>query len=168
MYSSKRQTRVAEVENTALKKLNWNDIMQRILNAYNDISKSINPAELLKIELTASQIKVLTAFNDKHEHTMTELSQALAVTLPTMTAMVDRLMYNRLVTRGRDENDRRVVRVRLTDDGKKMLADLMEVRKKEFEQILKVLSDYEIDLFLSSIENVANLLSKARAKRSLR
>lgn len=153
------------MESAALKERNWNDIMQRILTAYNDISKSINPAELLKIELTSSQIKVLTAFNDKHEHTMTELSRTLAVTLPTMTAMVDRLMQNNLVCRGRDKSDRRIVRVRLTDDGKKMLADLMEVRKKELEKILKVLSDDKIDLFLSSIENVANLLSKARAQR---
>jgi DNA-binding MarR family transcriptional regulator len=156
-----------QVGNIAAKELDWNDIILRILTAYNDISKCINPAELLKIELTSSQIKVLTAFSDKDDHTMTELSQALSVTLPTMTVMVDRLIQNGLVTRERDEHDRRFVRVRLTEGGRKMLGDLMAIRKQEFEKILKALSEDEIDLFLASIENVANLLSKGRKKKFL-
>ena len=107
------------MEIRALKQLDWKDIMVRILNSYNAISKSINPENLYKIELTSSQIKVLATFTERECYSMTELSQILSVTLPTMTAMIDRLILSGLVKRERDERDRRVVLVRLTGDGKK-------------------------------------------------
>ena len=109
------------MESSALKKLNWNDIVERILAAYNVISKSVNPANLYKIELTSSQIKVLATFMERECYTMTALSQILSVTMPTMTAMIDRLIQSGLVTRERNESDRRVVMVRLTARERRLL-----------------------------------------------
>ena len=63
------------MENRAVRQLNRNDILDRILNSYNAISKSINPANLYKIELTSSQIKVLATFIERECYTMTELSK---------------------------------------------------------------------------------------------
>ena len=150
------------MESRALKKNNRHDMIDRILTAYNDISKSINPANLHKIELTSSQIKVLATFSEREYYTMTELSQVLSVTLPTMTAMVDRLIQSGLVTRERDEKDRRVVQVRLTQEGKNIIHNLMKNRKQEIEKILTALDDKEVNLFMDSIEHVSQLLAKAR------
>jgi MarR family transcriptional regulator, organic hydroperoxide resistance regulator len=152
------------MENRALKQLNWNDIMDRILNSYNAISKSINPANLYKIELTSSQIKVLATFTERECYSMTELSQMLSVTMPTMTAMIDRLIQSGLVKRERDERDRRVVLVRLTGDGKKVISNLMDIRKQEIEKVLRTLEHEEVEVFLGSIESVAQLLTKARTR----
>jgi DNA-binding MarR family transcriptional regulator len=152
------------MESTALKHLDWKDIMDRILNSYNAISKSINPANLYKIELTSSQIKVLATFTERECYSMTELSQILSVTLPTMTAMIDRLIQSGLVKRERDERDRRVVLVRLTGDGKKVISNLMEIRKQEIEKVLRTLEHEEVEVFLGSIESVAQLLTKARTR----
>ena len=74
------------METSAIKKLNWHDIVERILASYNVISKSINPANLYKIELTSAQIKVLATFIERKCYTMTALSQVLSVALPTMVA----------------------------------------------------------------------------------
>jgi DNA-binding MarR family transcriptional regulator len=152
------------MEIRALKQLDWKDIMDRILNSYNAISKSINPANLYKIELTSSQIKVLATFTERECYSMTELSQMLSVTLPTMTAMIDRLILSGLVKRERDERDRRVVLVRLTGDGKKVISNLMEIRKQEIEKVLRTLEHEEVEVFLGSIESVAQLLTKARTR----
>jgi DNA-binding MarR family transcriptional regulator len=152
------------MESRALKQLNRNEILERILNSYNAISKSINPANLYKIELTSSQIKVLATFNERESYTMTELSQILSVTLPTMTAMIDRLIQSGLVNRERDERDRRVVLVSLTGEGKKIIRNLMDVRKQEIEKVLAMLDLREVEVFLDSIESVAQLLTKARTK----
>ena len=152
------------MENRALKQLDWNDIMDRILNSYNAISKSINPANLYKIELTSSQIKVLATFTEQECYSMTELSQMLSVTMPTMTAMIDRLIQSGLVKRERDERDRRVVLVRLTGDGKKVISNLMDIRKQEIEKVLRTLEHEEVEVFLGSIESVAQLLTKARTR----
>lgn len=105
----------------SLKKEDWDNLLHRIMSSYNDISRSINPKGLLKINLTTAQIKLLTCFSDKDAHTMTALSKSLSVSMPTMTAMVDRLEAARMVVRERDTDDRRVVQVRLTAGGKKEL-----------------------------------------------
>ena len=145
----------------------WDTILRRIMTSYNDISKAINPKGLLKINLTSAQIKLLTCFSNKAEMTMTELSNNLAVSMPTMTAMVDRLVNSKMVERERDDMDRRVVRVKLTDEGKKVLKTLIRIRRKEMEKILKNLSEEEMNAYLTSIEVVARLLTKARQKRDM-
>ncbi len=145
----------------------WDTILRRIMTSYNDISKAINPKGLLKINLTSAQIKLLTCFSNKAELTMTELSNNLAVSMPTMTAMVDRLVNSKMVERERSNIDRRVVRVKLTDAGEKILKKLVRIRRKEMEKILMNLSEGEMESYLTSIEVVARLLAKARQKRDI-
>ena len=151
----------------SLKKQDWDKLLQRIMTSYNDISRSINPKGLLKINLTTAQIKLLTCFSDKDTHSMTELSISLAVSMPTITAMVDRLETANMVKRERNSVDRRVVQVRLTAAGKRELKKLSIIRREEMEKILMNLSEKEMDTFLGSIELVAQLLTKARHQRDL-
>jgi len=146
------------------KKKEWGGIIKRMLRAYNEISKSINPTQLLKVDLTSSQIKVLISFSDQSSFTMTELSRTHAVSVSTMTSMVDRLLQLGLFERQRDDADRRIVRVRLTPEGKKIVDYLMKVRRQELEKFLLELSDAEIQQFVKSIETVALYLSKAKEK----
>ncbi len=141
---------------------NWDASICRILKAYNAISRSINPTQLLKVDLTSSQIKVLASFADQEQFTMTELSRAHAVSVSTMTSMVDRLIQNGLLDRQRDDKDRRVVRVHLTPEGMKMVKHVMNVRRQELEKFLQELSSPEIKEFVQSIETVARFLSKAK------
>jgi DNA-binding MarR family transcriptional regulator len=152
---------------TSLRREDWDNILQRIMTSYNDISKSINPKGLLKINLTSAQIKLLTCFSDRDAFTMTELSRNLNVTMPTMTAMVDRLVKSAMIKRERDDVDRRVVTVKLTDTGRKMLKKLIRIRREEMEKILMNLNEEEMENYLNSIEMVAQLLVKARKKRDM-
>lgn len=137
---------------------------ERIFKAYNQISKSINPAQIIKMELTSSQIKVLISFAEQECFTMTELSKAHSVSVSTMTSMVDRLLLNKLLKRDRDTVDRRVVRVLLTDKGQKVVRHLMEVRRQALQEFLRELNDTEIEQFLDSIEIVARVLSQAKTR----
>lgn len=142
----------------------WNDLIKRILTAYNEISKSINPMQLLKLDLTSSQVKVLVSFYGRDHYTMTELSRAHGVSVSTMTSMIDRLLHNGLIERQRDDEDRRVVKVRLSSQGKKIVDYVMKVRRRELERFLSELTDEEIYTFVRSIENVAVMLSQAKEK----
>lgn len=146
----------------------WDRAVTRIFNAYNEISRSINPAQLVKVDLTSSQIKVLISFAEKESFTMTELSNAHSVSVSTMTSMVDRLIQNGLLKRDKDDTDRRIVRVCLTAEGKKMVRHLMSIRKKALEKFMLELNDSEIKRFLQSIENVAHFFSKAKRSKSFR
>jgi len=138
---------------------------RRIFAAYNEISKSINPAQLLKVSLTSSQIKVLSTFFDHDVFTMTELSRVNGVSVSTMTSMVDRLIQGGLLERQRDDADRRIVLVGLSAAGKKMLDHLTKVRRRELEKFLVKLTPGEVREFRDSIETVARYLAQAKKTR---
>jgi len=144
---------------------NWTKLVDRILSAYNDISKSLNPTQLLKIDLTSSQVKVIMTFSEHDTFTMTELSNAHCVSVSTMTSMVDRLISNGFMERHKDTQDRRIVRVKLSEHGRKMMRQLMKMRRQELEKFLLKLQDSEITQFVKSIENVARYLAIAKADR---
>jgi DNA-binding MarR family transcriptional regulator len=140
----------------------WDALGNRIFQAYNEISKTINPSQLIKVDLTSSQIKVIVSFFHQKTFTMAELSRAHGVSFSTMTSMVDRLLQNGLLERQRDEVDRRIVLVRLSAKGKKMVDYLMKARKQNLEKFLCELTQDEVREFVKSIENVARHLSRAK------
>ncbi len=159
----RRQTPTAKTKQSDEgKKKHWEATINRILDAYNEISKSINPAQLVKMDLTSSQMKVLMSFAAKDNFTMTELSTVHSVSVSTMTSMVDRLIQNGLLQRDKDDKDRRIVRVGLSKTGNKVVSHLMSVRKRSLEQFLRELNNSEIKEFLHSIEAVAHFLAKAK------
>ncbi|MFC1592213.1 MarR family transcriptional regulator, partial [Thermodesulfobacteriota bacterium] len=92
-------------------------------------------------------------------------SKAHAVSVSTMTSMVDRLIQNALLERQSDDRDRRIVRVSLAAEGKKVVRYLMKVRRQELEKFLCEMQDSDIDQFVQSIENVAGFLAKAKQSR---
>jgi DNA-binding MarR family transcriptional regulator len=146
----------------SLSKKEWHDILQRIMISYGVISRFINPVELLGINLTPAQIKTLTCFIDIEEMNMTELSQHLGVAKPTMTVMADLLTEAKMLKRKRDLIDQRIIIASLTDSGRATLKKLIRIRRKELEKILMNLSQEELNSFLTSIEMVAQLLTKGR------
>lgn len=71
--------------------------------------------------LSRTSAAVLTMLCE-HPHRITELAAAQSVAQPTMTVAVQRLEARGLVTRERDEQDRRATNVAITDDGRATLA----------------------------------------------
>lgn len=71
--------------------------------------------------------------------TMTELSRWLLVSNGNVTAVVDRLEADGLVTRQPNEADRRTVRVTLTPDGLDRFGDMARAHEAEISRILGAL-----------------------------
>jgi DNA-binding MarR family transcriptional regulator len=73
-------------------------------------------------------------FLQMHSLTMSELGNRLYRSKPNMTAIIDKLIAEKLVTRLTDENDRRIIRIAITDQGKSFIKD----KKKEMKEALKL------------------------------
>jgi len=142
----------------------WEKTVERLVKAYNTISRGVKPPKQHDLDLTSSQIKVLLRFDDKDSYTTTELSKINGVNVSTMTSMIDRLVQCNIVERHRDSDDRRVVSVQLGPHGKKVLADIMKTRRKALERFLRELTDEELGQFVASIENVAYFFAKAKKR----
>ena len=86
-------------------------------------------AETLKpYELTGSQYNVLRILRGAGAEGVkcSEISERLVTKDSDITRLLDRLIARNLVTRERDERDRRVIITRITEEGLKLLAELDE------------------------------------------
>jgi DNA-binding MarR family transcriptional regulator len=101
----------------------------------------VRPAqEWLRIDLTMSQLKVLFLLYADGGVSMGHLASYLGVTLPTVTGIVDRLVDQHLVQRAEDPGDRRVVLIRLTEDGRRVVERLQQAGRVRFAELLQRVS----------------------------
>ena len=79
---------------------------------------------------------------------MRGLAEALDVSQASATGIVDRMEQRGLVERQRDAEDRRVVRVALTEEGRRLVEGMTTERREHMMQLLEELTDAELQAFL--------------------
>lgn len=95
--------------------------------------------DLHKVGLTPPQFYVLATIGYSGGLPFGEIGAKMMVTVSNLTGIVDRLEKKKLVSRKRDENDRRVVYVVLTDKGAKLCASTLPLFEKSAAEIFAVL-----------------------------
>ncbi len=106
------------------------DAMQAQLWRLLRVLERIDQEYLSRYGVTTSQGETLLAFSGVTRVSMNELSRALGCANSTMTRMVENLVARGLVRRTEDDQDRRVVRVALTAEGRKLQGSLKEARRE--------------------------------------
>jgi MarR family transcriptional regulator, transcriptional regulator for hemolysin len=88
---------------------------------------------------------ILLALKQKRHRTQQELAGAVGIEGPTLTHHLDAMDKAGLIGRARDSDDRRIVRVELTEAGEKLFLQLAKAAM-EFDQRLRDgVSDRELD-----------------------
>jgi DNA-binding MarR family transcriptional regulator len=87
--------------------------------------------------LTSARVFTLLAFNSREIMKMRELSEALSLTSSTMTRMIDNLVKEGLVERGHEPRDRRLVIVKLTNEGKRLTDNIKVYKEKYFKSVME-------------------------------
>ena len=96
-----------------------------------------------RIGLTPPQFYVLATIGYAGGLPFGEIGAKMMVTVSNLTGIVDRLEDKKLVSRKRDENDRRVVHVVLTDKGAKLYKTAIPVFEKSVAEIFETLGATE-------------------------
>lgn len=92
--------------------------------------------------------------------TMGEFSTALSVPLSTATRIADWLVDNGYVQRFNDPEDRRVVRITLTDNGRGLYKAIDKYIKQRLQNILSCLDDEEMKAFLILVRKIVTRLKE--------
>ena len=108
------------------------------------------PYKLSPVEFT---ILMLVAHN--RDATQKQLSQALAVSAPNVTALIDRMNERDLLKRVRNETDRRSQHVRLTRKGAALVREVREVSLTMERDLLRHLSEAERGMLIELLQKVA-------------
>jgi len=115
----------------------------------------------LNSDLTPSQIKSLFAFEkDDHAYPIGELGKNARVKSSTMTDMIDRLEKDGIAERIRDDGDRRVVKVRLTDRGKKIKRQFSVKMRQGIEEAFAHLSQDEKRILIDHLKGAYQILKR--------
>ena len=91
---------------------------------------------------------------------MRDVAQELDSALSTATTVVDRLVKRDLVRRERDEANRRVVRLGLTDEGRRLVDRLSKEQRASSAAVLATLEPQERKLYLNLLEKIAYSVDK--------
>jgi DNA-binding MarR family transcriptional regulator len=110
----------------------------RIATCYNLLMREARQTIAQRWQLTLPQFDVLAelARADAGGFTFVELSRLLLVTSGNLTGIVDRLQEQRLVERRPDAKDRRVIRVALTEKGRRVTDEVLPAHAADIEEIL--------------------------------
>ena len=104
--------------------------------------------------VTVTEMHIRDAIGDDGVRTVTELAAAAMVTVSTMTIAINRLEGKKLVERVRDTADRRVVRVRLTEAGRRIAYAHRRFHRRMARAVADGLEPGELDILAQAMEKL--------------
>jgi DNA-binding MarR family transcriptional regulator len=107
--------------------------------------------------LTEGQLNVLDLLLQHQPMKPSDLLQYLATTPAAITTLLDRMEKNGLIERTRDDNDRRIVWVSVSEKGKAEAERGTTIRTDMIEQSLDRISSHNQQLLVYLLGKVANL-----------
>lgn len=116
-----------------VQKLEIESIMKNIFSIYRLINKSIRGIRS-NTYLNKGDYVMLVILERYKTLTMSEIGNKLNMVKPHVTAHINKLTKQKLVKRGYNENDRRIIYVSLTDEGREEL-------NKMYDEVEGVLGD---------------------------
>lgn len=105
-----------------------------------------------ELEVTPAQVKVLLQLSRKEQMSVGEIADALYVSMPAASEIVDRLVETGNVSRASDPADRRRVIVSATSESQQALDRLVELRRSQVRKALLRLSPEERPVATRTLE----------------
>lgn len=93
---------------------------------------------------------------------MTEIAERATLSVSTVTSIMDSLVSKVLVQRERSEEDRRVVRVELTSEGKKLFQQVVDTHMRMVRGMLTSLNKTEQDTLISLFRKIAEKIESEK------
>jgi DNA-binding MarR family transcriptional regulator len=129
-------------------------ILEAILYLYTE-SRRLTKELARQVDLTGPQLTVLKMLEGLGDLSLSELSERIRAQNSTVTGIIDRMERESLVVRMRSTEDRRVVKIKLTDKGSKIARAIAVEPMEIFRGALDGLSAGETRELLKILTKVA-------------
>lgn len=134
--------------------------IRQIVRRVSEYSKQLSK----EVGFTVPQLVCLKAVGEAGSDdplTVAGLAQRVQLSSATVSRIVDRLVRAGLVTRERGTADRRVVWIRLTDEGQERFESLPRPLQDDFIERLEALPDEEREQLVVALQRIADLMGAA-------
>lgn len=128
--------------------------MEKELRYISGIIKQKGRELLSSYTITPPQFIALQWLFEHGDMTIGDLSNKMYLAFSTTTDLVDRMEKNELVVRVREEQDRRVVRIKLLQEGERIIEEVIKKRQDYLENVLTDFSHEEIEQFSFLLEKL--------------
>lgn len=108
--------------------------------------------------LTTPQLFVLRELARRKATTAGELARGVHLGQPTIKVILDRLESHGLVERSRDEEDRRSLRIRLTEEGRQVTERAPPLLHARFREQLALQEDWERSMIVTVLQRIASMM----------
>ena len=129
-------------------------ILEAILYLYTE-SRRVTKELARQVDLTGPQLTVLKMLEGLGDLSLSELSERIRAQNSTVTGIIDRMERESLVVRTRSTEDRRVVKIKLTDKGSKIARAIAVEPMEIFRGALDSLSAGETRELLKILTKIA-------------
>lgn len=133
-----------------------------LVSVFNDILV-IEESELKKSQfndLSITEMHTIEAIGMYKKKTTTEVAKELQITVGTLTTAINRLVKKGYVERLRSEDDRRVVKLSLTKQGKLLFRVHQYFHGQMIKNVLKDMSPEEEAILLKALKNLHDFLQE--------
>ena len=86
--------------------------------------------------------------------TVSDIADAMGVTMAAVSSLTDRLVKGGLITRERSDLDRRVVIINLTSVGRDEIEKYMETSRKKISMVFEEMGEEKVKLLLEAISYI--------------
>jgi DNA-binding MarR family transcriptional regulator len=114
--------------------------------------------------LTFPQLSVISILTKNGELKVSVLSDKMGLSDSTVSGILDRLEQKNIIRRERNQDDRRVVKIALTEESRKFYKDFHKREEEHFSNLLKRLSEQEIKDIIKGLETLDSVLSNGEHK----
>ncbi len=118
-------------------------------------------SRLAKQRLSKSEIRTLVAIKESgSSSTMTQIAKRLRITISTLTTAINKLEKRKLVEKVRDEEDKRVVRVKLSSKGELVTEKHNDIHARMVGRITEDFDDEELEILEKALGKMLAYLNK--------
>ena len=114
--------------------------------------------------LSITEMHTLAAIGEGKAKTMTQVATSLKISVSTLTAAINKLVNKGYVNRFRVPEDRRIVKIELTNDGVAVVKEHEEFHLKMVSDVISGLNEEEQAILLQSMDNLHEFFRKQRLK----
>ncbi|MFK9092756.1 MarR family winged helix-turn-helix transcriptional regulator [Bacillus salipaludis] len=113
--------------------------------------------EMTKNKLSITEFSVLEVLYQKGKQTIQKIGNSILISSGSMTYVIDKLEQRGLLSRNACPDDRRVIHVILTDDGKELMEEIMPKYHELVDSMFDSLNSNEAETLVHLLKKVRNM-----------
>lgn len=156
-----------EGEGAARRPRSMPPLYERALRAYLGALGAVDPVRIQFWDfrgLTISQLRLLFLVRDMGEPSLGDLAGQMMVRPATLTGLAERLIAQGLVVREHDQRDKRVVRLCLSDEGRRVTEEISAAGRAFVRAVFEEMAPERLEAFATSLEEFAAAAAKVSCR----